>query len=220
MKELVAADALGVGDEVKHLLRVAPRGLPQISKDTTNYEWNPAPRRATLRHQEVVSIFRQAPDAPIACFAKRGERVPPARSPSETEKGDPCTVALTGATRMPNSSPDETSERKRRAALRRRLYVTGAAIAVGLAAVVFVLPSAAQEPPPPPIASEFLTARSVFTDDIRLMLKLRHHHGTTRVVNVPDPSRTVVGRFTLQPGAQFPWHTHAGPVVVNIVTGH
>jgi quercetin dioxygenase-like cupin family protein len=125
---------------------------------------------------------------------------------------------MTGA-RMPNSSPDETSERKRRAALRRRLYVTGAAIAVGLAAVVFVLPSAAQEPPPPPIASEFLTARSVFTDDIRLMLKLRHHHGTTRVVNVPDPSRTVVGRFTLQSGAQFPWHTHAGPVVVNIVTG-
>ena len=24
---------------------------------------------------------------------------------------------------------------------------------------------------------------------------------------------------TVQPGAQFPWHSHAGPVVVNIISG-
>lgn len=101
----------------------------------------------------------------------------------------------------------------------RKKVAVAVAFVSGLVIAVNVLPSSAQEPPPPPIASEFLTARSVFTDDIRLMLKLRNHHGTTRVVNVPDPSRTVVARFTLQPGAQFPWHTHAGPVVVNIVTG-
>jgi quercetin dioxygenase-like cupin family protein len=29
----------------------------------------------------------------------------------------------------------------------------------------------------------------------------------------------VVVRYTVQPGAEFPWHTHAGPVVVNIVSG-
>ena len=34
-----------------------------------------------------------------------------------------------------------------------------------------------------------------------------------------DPSRTVVVRYTVQPGAQFPWHSHAGPVVVNMVSG-
>ena len=100
---------------------------------------------------------------------------------------------------------------------------TKVAVAIAFISVlviaVNVLPSAAQQPPPPPIATEFLTARAVFTDDIRLTFKLRHHRGTTRVVNVPDPSRTVVGRFTVQPGAQFPWHTHAGPVVVTIVTG-
>ena len=29
----------------------------------------------------------------------------------------------------------------------------------------------------------------------------------------------MVARFTVQPGAQFPWHSHAGSVVVNIVDG-
>jgi quercetin dioxygenase-like cupin family protein len=101
---------------------------------------------------------------------------------------------------------------------RKKVAVAVAFISV-LVIAVNVLPSAAQEPPPPPIASEILTPRSVFTDDIRLMFKLMHHRGTTHVVNVPDPSRTVVGRFTVQPGARFPWHTHAGPVVVNIVSG-
>jgi quercetin dioxygenase-like cupin family protein len=101
---------------------------------------------------------------------------------------------------------------------RRKVAVAVAFIGV-LVIAVNVLPSAAQQPPPPPIASEALTPRSVFPDDISLKFGLKHHRGTTRVVNVPDPSRTVVVRFTVQPGAQFPWHTHAGPVVVNIVTG-
>src|SRR5215208_7571977 len=101
-----------------------------------------------------------------------------------------------------------------------RKKVAAAVAFIGVLVIaVNVLPSAAQEPPPPPIASEFLTPRSVFTDDVRLMMKLMHHRGTTHVVNVEDPSRTVVGRFTVQPGAAFPWHTHAGPVVVNVVSG-
>jgi quercetin dioxygenase-like cupin family protein len=39
------------------------------------------------------------------------------------------------------------------------------------------------------------------------------------VINVDDPSRTVVVRYTVQPGAQFPWHSHRGPVIVNLVSG-
>jgi quercetin dioxygenase-like cupin family protein len=81
-----------------------------------------------------------------------------------------------------------------------------------------VLPLAAQEAPPP-IASEILTPRSVFTDDVDLKFKIKREGHRTVVVNSKDPSRTVVGRFTVQPGAQFPWHSHAGPVVVNIVQG-
>ena len=30
------------------------------------------------------------------------------------------------------------------------------------------------------------------------------------VVNVDDPSRTVVVKYTVQPGAQFPWHSTTG----------
>ena len=98
----------------------------------------------------------------------------------------------------------------------------GAALAVALIAVLLigsnVLTSTAQQPPPP-IASEFLTGRAVFTDDVDLKLKIQLDGEATQVVNATDPSRTVVGRFTVQPGAQFPWHTHRGPVIVNVVEG-
>jgi quercetin dioxygenase-like cupin family protein len=99
----------------------------------------------------------------------------------------------------------------------------GAALAAAalIAVVVIganVLPSAAQEPPPP-ISTEVLTGRAAFTDDVDLKIKAKLDGKATKVVNVKDPSRTVTARFTLQDGAQFPWHTHRGPVVVNVVQG-
>ena len=39
------------------------------------------------------------------------------------------------------------------------------------------------------------------------------------MVQVDDPSRTVDVRYTVQPGARFPWHSHYGPVIVNIMSG-
>ena len=86
------------------------------------------------------------------------------------------------------------------------------------ASAVNVIPSAALDPPPP-IAAEPLTARSVFPDEIDMKFKLKHPGGGTMVVNVDDPSRTVDVKYTVQPGAQFPWHSHHGPVIVNIVSG-
>ncbi|HSL64940.1 MAG TPA: hypothetical protein VK874_09810, partial [Gaiellaceae bacterium] len=59
--------------------------------------------------------------------------------------------------------------------------------------------------PPPPIAAEPLTSRAVFPDDVDLKLKLKLDGKDTAVVNVDEPSRTVVVRYTVQPGAQFPW---------------
>jgi quercetin dioxygenase-like cupin family protein len=99
----------------------------------------------------------------------------------------------------------------------------GAALAAAaLIAVVLigasVVPSTAQ-PPPPPIGVEELTGRAVFTDDVDLKLKNKLDGTATEVVNAKDPSRTVTARITVQPGAQFPWHTHPGPVVVNVVEG-
>jgi quercetin dioxygenase-like cupin family protein len=79
------------------------------------------------------------------------------------------------------------------------------------------LPLAAQEPPLP-ITTEFLSPRSVFPDDIDMKIKI-NRGGGTEVVKVVDPSRTVTTRHTIQPGARFPWHSHAGPVLVNVVVG-
>ena len=93
-----------------------------------------------------------------------------------------------------------------------------AAVAGVIASGAYVLPAAAQAPPPP-IAAEPLTPRSVFVDDVSLRFKIKLDGRATHVVNVKDPSWTVVVRFTVQPGAQFPWHSHAGPVVVNMVSG-
>ena len=98
------------------------------------------------------------------------------------------------------------------------LMVGGALLVLAAAAAVNVVPSAAVDPPPP-IAAETLTARSAFPDTIDMKLKLKTHHGGTTVVQVDDPSRTVVVRYTVQPGARFPWHTHYGPVIVNIISG-
>jgi quercetin dioxygenase-like cupin family protein len=97
-----------------------------------------------------------------------------------------------------------------------------AALATALMAVVLIcanaLPSAAQQPPPP-IATELLTGRAVFTDNVDLKIKSKLDGEATQVLNVKEPSRTVVARITVQPGAQFPWHSHPGPVIVNVTKG-
>lgn len=102
----------------------------------------------------------------------------------------------------------------------KRTRLVGLIVAVVGAGLLIsgMVPSAAQEPPAP-IATEFLSGRAVFTDNVDMMFKIKRETGGTEVVKVEDPSRTVTARFTIQPGAQFPWHTHAGPVVVNVDQG-
>jgi quercetin dioxygenase-like cupin family protein len=95
------------------------------------------------------------------------------------------------------------------------VWTAGLLIAGGMS--VRIVPVAAQEPPPP-IATEFLTPRSVFPDDVDMKIKIKTDGGG-EVVKVVDPSRTVTARFTIQPGARFPWHSHAGPVLVNVAEG-
>jgi quercetin dioxygenase-like cupin family protein len=85
-----------------------------------------------------------------------------------------------------------------------------AAVAVG---------TAGADTPPAPIAVEVLTQRAVFTDDVELQLRNKLDGHGTDVSNSSGPSRTVVARITVQPGAQFPWHTHPGPVIVNVAQG-
>ena len=90
----------------------------------------------------------------------------------------------------------------------------GLILALALAGLT-VLPSLAQQP----IVVEFLGPRAGFTDAVSLQIRNKLDGTGTTVMNVHDPSRTVVARITVQPGAQFPWHTHPGPVIVNVAQG-
>ena len=101
---------------------------------------------------------------------------------------------------------------------RAKLILGTAVLMLAAAAAVNVVPSAAVDPPPP-IAAEPLTPRSVFTDSVDMKLKLRTDEGGMTVIHVGDPSRTVNVKYTVQPGARFPWHSHYGPVIVNIISG-
>jgi quercetin dioxygenase-like cupin family protein len=101
--------------------------------------------------------------------------------------------------------------------MKKSVFVLTAALLTLSAIGIGMLPLAAQEPPLP-IATEFLSPRSVFPDDIDMKVKI-NTGDETEVVKVVDPSRTVTARFTIQPGARFPWHSHAGPVVVNVAQG-
>lgn len=96
-----------------------------------------------------------------------------------------------------------------------------AAIAAGLTVAlamlgVAALPSLAL---PQPIAVELLTPRSEIADAVSGQIKIKLDGTTTDVINMKDLSRTAVARITVQPGAVFPWHTHSGPVIVNIAQG-
>jgi quercetin dioxygenase-like cupin family protein len=87
---------------------------------------------------------------------------------------------------------------------------------------VGVLPQAVQsaaDEPIPPIAVEVLAGHSTFPDDVSLKLKRRLTGDNTEVLNVSDQNTIVVARLAVQPGAQFPWHTHPGPAVASIVSG-
>ena len=101
-----------------------------------------------------------------------------------------------------------------------RLIGAVALAAVGVPAAALSA-SADAPPPPPPIGVELLTPRAEFTDDvsIRVRFKLEGRRNRATTINMHDPSRTVVARISVQPGAHFPWHTHPGPVIVNVSAG-
>src|SRR5687767_4358508 len=72
---------------------------------------------------------------------------------------------------------------------------------------------------PLPIASEPLTQRHQFTDDVSVQVRLKPSGRSREVVNMNDASRMAVVRFTIQPGVRFPWHSHPGLVMVAVTKG-
>ena len=98
----------------------------------------------------------------------------------------------------------------------KRIWAITMTLAVAGVVGATALPSVAQTAP---IVLEQLGDRSVFTDRVELKFKVKDHEGEMTVVSTHDASRTALAKITVQPGARFPWHTHAGPVVVNIDQG-
>ena len=114
---------------------------------------------------------------------------------------------------MPSTADHRTNRRRRRAAI-----VATASLALTIAlGVTAISPSHAQTPAP--ISVEVLTGRAQFTDDLSVKFRVKLDGMGTSVLNIDDPSRTVVARITVPPGAQFPWHMHPGPVIVNVAAG-
>jgi quercetin dioxygenase-like cupin family protein len=124
---------------------------------------------------------------------------------------------------MAVTSEDVTRERAGRRAKGNRIrgfkWAIAVAMAGAVAAAAAVVGTAQAQTPPPPIVLEMLTQRAVFTDDVELQIRNKLDGHATNVSNSHDPSRTVVAKVTVQPGAQFPWHTHPGPVIVNVAQG-
>lgn len=87
--------------------------------------------------------------------------------------------------------------------------------ALALLAALAVMPSLASNH----IVPEPLSVRSAFTDDVSATLKVKLDGRATEVINIGDPTYTQTWKFTVQPGAMFPWHTHPGTVVVNVTSG-
>ena len=82
------------------------------------------------------------------------------------------------------------------------------------------------EPPIPPIAVEEFTrldaetlVRGAVTDSVTATITINREGMDEVVLDLADLSNVAVARFTIQPGAQFPWHTHPGPVLVTVTQG-
>jgi quercetin dioxygenase-like cupin family protein len=90
-----------------------------------------------------------------------------------------------------------------------------AAVAATLLLAAVAIPSSAATP----IAVELLTLRSELTDRVSGQLRIKEEGGATTTINMPEMSKVVTARITVQPGASFPWHTHAGPVLVTVAQG-
>ena len=103
-----------------------------------------------------------------------------------------------------------------------RVRPTAVAVIASAALLATTLPADAHDDPPAPpepITVELLTPRSRFTDRVVATLRVKPTGAPMQRLNMGDPSRIVVARVTVQPGARFPWHLHPGPVIGTISEG-
>jgi quercetin dioxygenase-like cupin family protein len=71
----------------------------------------------------------------------------------------------------------------------------------------------------PPLHVELIAGPAQFTDDVAIQVRNKFYDRGNDVLNLQDASRIAVAKVTIQPNAVFPWHTHPGPVLINVVKG-
>ncbi len=61
--------------------------------------------------------------------------------------------------------------------------------------------------------------RSSFTDKVDFKFKFNSPEGNKHVAHLGDPSEVVTQEITIAPGGHTGWHSHPGPVLVQIRSG-
>ena len=91
----------------------------------------------------------------------------------------------------------------------------------GIAAALMALiaTGAAGAGEPEPIAAEPLTQRHAFDGDVSVRITQKLEGLPQQAISFDDASHLTVVRFTIQPGAVFPWHTHPGTVLITVTEG-
>lgn len=72
---------------------------------------------------------------------------------------------------------------------------------------------------PEGFSAEVLAPHATFADEVSAEFRVNYEAGGEDVVTLDDASTAVVAKVTWQPGGTTGWHTHPGPVLVNIVQG-
>jgi quercetin dioxygenase-like cupin family protein len=71
----------------------------------------------------------------------------------------------------------------------------------------------------PPLLVELIAGPAEFTDDVAIQVRNKFYDRGNEVLNLRDASKIAVAKVTIQPKAVFPWHTHPGPVLINVIEG-
>ena len=72
---------------------------------------------------------------------------------------------------------------------------------------------------PEGFSAEVLAPHAPFADEVSVEFQVSYEAGGEEVVTLDDASTVIVAKVTWEPGGTSGWHTHPGPVIVNIVQG-
>ncbi|MBS9405350.1 cupin domain-containing protein [Halomonas sp. TRM85114] len=85
--------------------------------------------------------------------------------------------------------------------------------------VALIVSASVEANEPKPIAAEPLTQRHDFDGNVSVKITQNLEGLPEQAISFDDASHLTVVRFTIQPGAVFPWHTHPGTVLITVTEG-